>query len=882
MRGSRGSRRGAGNNVDTNLLLQSEPMLTDRFIHLGKKFSTSVTVIALLSTNVGFNLPIVSAEEPNKDDLLQFTSQDHIVGFRSDGVYVASARHALTTKFLNANTVTPISDSNSEVDAAGKVPALSKVTYKNIWNGIDAVYEGGKEEIMKSTYFVDITKKGVSAKSILLRYNRPLKIDTNGNLQISFDNGIMTEKAPIAWQETPTGRHPVPVSFKLYRKNVVGFRLGDYLPNIPIVIDPSLTWNTFLGGSGSEDVIQGITVDTSGNVYIGGYTNATWGSPVRAYSSSYDGFAAKLDSSGTLTWNTFLGGNGTDYIYGIAVDTSGNVYLVGRSSATWGSPVRAYTSGTDGFAAKLDTDGTLAWNTFLGGSGSDLMYGIAVDSSGNVYVGGYSDATWGSPVRAYTLGNDGFAAKLDTNGTLTWNTFLGGSGSDTIRAFTIDNNGNVYVGGDSSATWGSPVRAYTSSTDGFVAKLDNNGTLTWNTFLGGSSDDVIRGIAVDTSGNVYVGGYSYATWGFPVRAFSAIYDGFAAKLNSSGTLTWNTFLGSNNEDVIRGIAVDTSGNVYVGGSSNATWGSPVRAYTSGFDGFAAKLDSSGTLTWNTFLGGSGSDYVYGITVDTSGSVYVGAYTNATWGSPVRAYTSGNDGFVAKINDDTTAPTVSTLSPTDNATGVSRTANLVITFSEAIGKTGTGMVTIKKTSDNATVETIAVTGSLVTGSGTTTMTINPSVTLDYSTEYYVQINALAFPDASGNFYAGISNTTSWSFTTEAAPIVASETSASTPVVIPHGGGRGLKSPGRGGTAPLIDFKTMQVISHVTNVPTPTVTQPSSPAILLLEKKRSELTQSFEKQLEAATSLSARKRVEQKQARQLKSIDARMKRLSKRGR
>ncbi len=882
MRGSRGSRRGAGNNVDTNLLLQSEPMLTDRFIHLGKKFSTSVTVIALLSTNVGFNLPIVSAEEPNKDDLLQFTSQDHIVGFRSDGVYVASARHALTTKFLNANTVTPISDSNSEVDAAGKVPALSKVTYKNIWNGIDAVYEGGKEEIMKSTYFVDITKKGVSAKSILLRYNRPLKIDTNGNLQISFDNGIMTEKAPIAWQETPTGRHPVPVSFKLYRKNVVGFRLGDYLPNIPIVIDPSLTWNTFLGGSGSEDVIQGITVDTSGNVYIGGYTNATWGSPVRAYSSSYDGFAAKLDSSGTLTWNTFLGGNGTDYIYGIAVDTSGNVYLVGRSSATWGSPVRAYTSGTDGFAAKLDTDGTLAWNTFLGGSGSDLMYGIAVDSSGNVYVGGYSDATWGSPVRAYTLGNDGFAAKLDTNGTLTWNTFLGGSGSDTIRAFTIDNNGNVYVGGDSSATWGSPVRAYTSSTDGFVAKLDNNGTLTWNTFLGGSSDDVIRGIAVDTSGNVYVGGYSYATWGFPVRAFSAIYDGFAAKLNSSGTLTWNTFLGSNNEDVIRGIAVDTSGNVYVGGSSNATWGSPVRAYTSGFDGFAAKLDSSGTLTWNTFLGGSGSDYVYGITVDTSGSVYVGAYTNATWGSPVRAYTSGNDGFVAKINDDTTAPTVSTLSPTDNATGVSRTANLVITFSEAIGKTGTGMVTIKKTSDNATVETIAVTGSLVTGSGTTTMTINPSVTLDYSTEYYVQINAMAFPDASGNFYAGISNTTSWSFTTEAAPIVASETSASTPVVIPHGGGRGLKSPGRGGTAPLIDFKTMQVISHVTNVPTPTVTQPSSPAILLLEKKRSELTQSFEKQLEAATSLSARKRVEQKQARQLKSIDARMKRLSKRGR
>ncbi|MBK6744279.1 MAG: SBBP repeat-containing protein, partial [Hydrogenophilales bacterium] len=167
---------------------------------------------------------------------------------------------------------------------------------------------------------------------------------------------------------------------------------------------PSLTWNTFAGGAGS-DYIEDTVVDASGNVYVAGHGSATWGSPVRAFSTGEDAFVAKFDSSGNLLWHTFLGGAGNwDYANGIALDGSGNVYVAGESNATWGAPVRAYTGGTDAFVAKLNaTTGALTWHSFMGNASSDWSYGIDVDASGNVYVGGASLGTWGTPVRAFTV-----------------------------------------------------------------------------------------------------------------------------------------------------------------------------------------------------------------------------------------------------------------------------------------------------------------------------------------------------------------------------------------------------------------------------------------------------------------------------------------------
>lgn len=302
-----------------------------------------------------------SAGTNGRDKLLQFTSAGHVLGFTGDGVIVASARHMLRIDFLNSRAVAPEADNAvSGESSAGAARPLGRVTYRDVWDGVTVVYEASGASIVKSTYYVDTTKEGVPVDRIRLGYNRPVQIDEKGNLLVTYEDGTIVEGAPVAWQETEGGRKPVTATYVLRGEGEVGFSLGDYTPGIPVVIDPVMTWNTFLGGSDS-DFGQGIAVDGSGNVYVAGYSNLTWGTPVQAHAQQFggnDAFAAKLDSSGNLTWNTFMGGSGADFGQGIAVDGSGNVYVAGYSAATWGSPVRAYTASNDAFAAKLGTAGS--------------------------------------------------------------------------------------------------------------------------------------------------------------------------------------------------------------------------------------------------------------------------------------------------------------------------------------------------------------------------------------------------------------------------------------------------------------------------------------------------------------------------------------------
>jgi len=342
-------------------------------------------------------------------------------------------------------------------------------------------------------------------------------------------------------------------------------------------------------------VANAVATDASGNVFVTGVSTASWGNPVSAYLGDEDAFVAKLDSAtGVLIWNTFMGTSSATTIgQSIVVDGSGNVFMAGSSTAGWASPVRVYSGSWDAFAAKLDpATGQMTWNTFLGGSGADVSNAIAVNG-GSLFVAGHSSDTWAGPIRAYAgPGNDAYVAKLDLSGTLLWDTFLGAGGEDDYAdAMALDGSGNAFVTGGSGGTWGSPVQAYTAGVDVFVAKVDASGNLTWNTYMGSSGSDTGYGITVNGSGNVFVIGSTSGTWGSPARAYSAGIDAFTARLNSSGSLTWNTFLGSSAGDEGNAIALDGSGNVFVTGSSDATWGSPVMAYTAGLDdGFVAKLD----------------------------------------------------------------------------------------------------------------------------------------------------------------------------------------------------------------------------------------------------------------------------------------------------
>ena len=235
--------------------------------------------------------------------------------------------------------------------------------------------------------------------------------------------------------------------------------------------DGNLMWSTFMG-SEQTDYAYSVTLDDALNAYVIGYSTATWGEPVHAYNGgTSDAFIAKFAYNGIRLWHTFLGASDEDDRgYGIAVDDSFYVYAIGESENSWGSPIRDFGGVADAFIAKLDEEGNVIWNTFLGGDQSDYGYGIKLNYSGNIFVCGSSMSEWANPVNPF-VGQDAFVALLDNNGNLQNNTFLGGNSVDIAYSLIVDSLDNIYVGGYSQATWGEPVEAYTGSKDGFVAKL---------------------------------------------------------------------------------------------------------------------------------------------------------------------------------------------------------------------------------------------------------------------------------------------------------------------------------------------------------------------------------------------------------------------------
>ncbi|MFZ0823455.1 MAG: SBBP repeat-containing protein, partial [Terriglobales bacterium] len=508
----------------------------------------------------------------------------------------------------------------------------------------------------------------------------------------------------------------------------------------------ALVYSTYLGGI-ENDAVLGIAVNSSGNAYVAGWTASTNFPTMNPLQAVYGGgssnaFVANLNPSGSaLVYSTYLGGSCADSGSGIAVDSSGNAYVTGSTCSTnfpTMNPLQAANAGGyDAFVAEINPSGSaLVYSTYLGGSGDDPGTGIAVDGSGNAYVTGQTNSTnfpTMNPLQAANAGgnDDAFVAKLNASGSaLIYSTYLGGSGADGGTGIAVDSSDNAYVTGYTASTdfpTMNPLQAAYGGGgyDTFVAEINPSGSaLVYSTYLGGSGVDHGSGIAVDSTGNAYVTGYTAST-DFPtMNPLQAAYgggsdDAFVAKLNPLGSaLVYSTYLGGSHDDDGLGIAVDSSGNAYATGQTNSTdfpTMNPLQPTNGGgYDVFVAKigslLSSATTIASSSNPSNFGQSVTFTATVTTSGSktptgtvtFYDGATALGTGtlnGSGIATYTTsslavGQHSMTAVYGGDANnaGSTSSVLTQTVNAADFTLTSNPTSATVTA-GQSGTFTLTV---------------------------------------------------------------------------------------------------------------------------------------------------------------------------------------------
>ena len=634
-----------------------------------KLIVTFVSVLFVLVSTFSFAaMPDKAA--PPANTLLQFTSGGHVMGFAPNKVYIAGIGHALTEKFINPNTVTP------------RPLSSDKVIYESLWKGISLTYEARKTGIAESIYTVH---PGADVTQIQIKYNAEVTIEKNGTLTFNrpMPQGSYTMSAPIAWQEKEGRKVPIEVAFVTHSPNTIGFKTGPYDKALPLIIDPTYEWHTFYG-SASADFANGIALDSSGNVYVTGYSDATWGSPLHDHSGlARNIFTMKLDNSGAYQWHAFYGSGNDSVGNAISVDNMGNLYIAGASVVTWAgplgqNPLHAHSGDTAGdlFVLKLGSNGAYQWHTFYGATGSQAeAYDIAIHDNDFIVITGRTYGTWKGPsgqdpLNPNTAGNNAsFILKLDSSGTYQWHTIYGSDYFDYGCGITVNGSGSIYVSGWSAGSWNgplgqSPLHNYSGSgSDVFVLKLDSSGAYQWHTFYGNVFENSNYKIVVDSGGNLYIAGTTTKSWSgpsgqSPLHAFSGVSDLFVLKLNDSGAYQWHTFFGSPWYDYGNDIAVNGR-NLYLTGLSQGSWNgpsgqSPLHPY-SALDMFVLKLNDNGEYLWHTFYGSTDWDGGASIAVDGDSNIYVAGYSNATWGDPINPHSdSSSDILVLKMADSITS------------------------------------------------------------------------------------------------------------------------------------------------------------------------------------------------------------------------------------
>jgi Beta-propeller repeat len=547
------------------------------------------------------------------------------------------------------------------------VALYEQIAYRELWPGVEAVYTTSSQ-YFKSEFRV---AKGYDAGVIRWSYgpNSILRVEKDGSLAVRQGEDTVYEAAPEIYQMIGDKRVPVRGEYQVSADGIAGFRLGEYDQDRELVIDPVITFSSLLGGVG-QDNGTAIATDAYGNMIIAGWATssnfpATGAARQRISGGGVDAFVAKFGGSGNnLIFCTYLGGSGDDRAFGVAVDHSGSVYVTGRTSSS-NFPVTAGVQRTfggvkDAFVTKLNDSGSqIIYSTYLGGNDVDTGNGIAVDAQGYAYVIGDTVSVNFPVINGYksqlTGGQDAFVARLNPAGTLLmFSTYLGGHGIDHGAAITVNASGYIFITGSTYSVdfpVSFPVQQFSGGNqDAFVAELTPGGNvLVFSTYLGGSGgtsglSEEGTGIVLDSAGNIFVVGTT-SSLNFPVTsgALQSTFgggntDAFVVQYDPTGrSITYASYLGGSGLEAGNGIAVDAFGYVTAVGYTSSGDFPNVRAiqknYAGNYDGFVTKFHFSGH-TWTLV----NSTYLGGNGSDSAAGVVVDNLGNAL----VTGYTSSTD------------------------------------------------------------------------------------------------------------------------------------------------------------------------------------------------------------------------------------------------
>lgn len=538
------------------------------------------------------------------------------------------------------------------------VKTYNKITYQNIYPNIDWVLYT-KDNQLKYDFIVH---PGGNVQDIKLRYDGATSLSLkDGGVLAQTPFGNITEQKPYSYDAET--KQEVSSEFVLIG-NTLAFGIGAHKGNL--VIDPALFWSTYYGGSGGDDG-RAVATDATGNAILAGQTSSTTNIATSGAFKTFlsgvgsNAYVVKFNNLGQRQWGTYYGTAQTAFD-AIHIDLSGNVYAAGFTDntsgiATGGSHQTVMAGVRDAILVKFSSTGVRQWATYYGGTGYDNALALDIDPSGNVYMGGTTFsttgiATTGAHQTALTSANgsweDGFLVKFNSSGVRQWGTYYGGDTIDYIKALAVDASGNIFIGGQTYSSSGISTvsshqigRGSTTAADAFLTMFNTSGVRQWGTYYGGTNSEIINGVAVDISGFVYATGTTNSTTGIatPSVQQTSLFGGTDAmilKFNNSGVRQWGSYFGWTGNEEGQGLGVNSAGIIYFAGTTNSTTnisttGNFQVTLGGGVDNYIEKFSTTGFRQEGTYFGGTGTENTCAFAYSDAGILYLGGWTGSSTG-----------------------------------------------------------------------------------------------------------------------------------------------------------------------------------------------------------------------------------------------------------